>query len=393
MPPLARDFEHKKVSETSTIIVENTETFKMSSSNNLLLPCTSPSFRTTILNKIKTYYRYPLPDTPISTFSVQKTLGAYPHLVVILQRARPTLMFLTRFNGLRIVVFLSIPLQACDESRIDIRATTSLRFANELYNDTLFEGEFEGSGDDCFKIIDIIGFGGKYLDRVNLVRRLNIIQRMLQQGYYRHPPHKQQQEQMSITTARYYDYADFDQAVKEADYSLTKKKIVFKSMHLKFANIAFSTSTVFHPPPPTLESLVVDKLSSSSLSASLSASLLETSALSSTSSDSDKLSETPVVDKMMTSSSSESENDENDIAFPIPDMTARTFWIAKLPRPDTYALYDGEHDAYSSQIAAINSMQVSVWMRKRFHKQQQNKIQIKCIYNKNLKRWVPTVSA
>ena len=331
-----------------------------------LVACTSSFFRSTVLSKIRALYRFPSQSIPITTSIVQRTLSAYPHLIVVLERACPRLMFLTRFNGLKMVVFIEVPVSPADETRVEMHATTGIRFSNELYNDTLFEGEFDADV-TAFKIVDVLGINEQYLDKINLVRRLQLIHRMLQSGYM-----ATKKQQIAIATAKYYEYPDMWRAARDADGARgAKKAVVFKSMHLKFSNYVFSTSTVFHPPPPVLESLVVASASTSSGGCG---------GGGGGGGGGDRERERRV----------DAEGEEGTMPqFPVEHGSVRSFWIARMPRPDTYALYEGERDACSNQVAAINTMQISSWMRQMFSRTSEERLRMQCVYNKNMRRWIP----
>ena len=77
-------------------------------------------------------------------------------------------------------------------------------------------------------------------------------------------------------------------------------------------------------------------------------------------------------------------------AFPAEDGAERSFWAAKMPRPDTYILYDAvKGDSGSHRIAGINSRDISAHMGRLFsHDIDARKITV-CRFNARIKRWIP----
>ena len=333
------------------------------------LLCTSVDFKNMMLKKIRDQYSLPLPATKLSPEIVMRTLSAYPHLIVVLEQRNKYMLFLTTFNSLRICVFV--------ETSIDpiMFVTTSLWFSKDMHGDTLMSGEFD-DGFSCFTLVDILGKGGMMFDRVNLCRRLWILNRILVECY-RH----KSSSICDFKTPRFYHYGELSNAICEAE-NRGNSKLTFKSMHLKFGDIVFDSSEEFHPPPPPrmhlrdIKKIITRKRGERGESGESGDSKVN------------DIGDSRVEDSKIKDSIIE----DAEIEFPVEHGTQRTFWAAKVPRPDTYLLYDALDDSSTHRVAGITSLKLSLEMRSFFEPcGQDDKKRMDCVYNAKINRWIPLV--
>ena len=323
------------------------------------------------------------PYTMLTGEVVRSTLNEFPHLIRV-SSGRPFLMYLTRVNG------------HCTSLFVD-RATSAifpveLNFAHEVYSDTLFEGEFNDSG-GLLTLTDTIGWKGQLLDRVNLSKRLCLMHKTMTEMYQHSPTCA-----CDFATARYYHYGELEEAVRAADAE-TKTLLVFKSFHLKFRDVLYDATVLPPPPPPPPPRYVAPpprkcavKKTQKSGSGSGRNSFSAIAALD----------DVEVVKGGSEEEEEEEEEEEDDDdpaeeddrhardRFPVPDGTVKTFWAAKMPRPDTYILYDDAcNEGGSRRIAGINTRELSFFMTSFFEKSGHDRKSIECTYSARINRWIP----
>ena len=131
-----------------------------------------------------------------------------------------------------------------------------------------------------------------------------------------------------IETCDYRHYEEFDALVKDAWTAGRAAKIVFKSMHLKFGDIE-ATFT-----PPAIDVAIA----------------------------------------------------------PSKDGERKTFWAARLPRPDTFVLFDESRGVQGlRRRAGIDSLERSRYMASLFSGRVglDERVKISCVYSERLGSWMP----
>ena len=110
-------------------------------------------------------------------------LKSNPHLVCTRTNGNPYLLYLTRINFVNQCIFIDKKIQqGYNYPRMIV---AKLWFADELFKNTLFEGEMikDDKGKWTFLIGDLIADSGNMLQNQNLTKRLNRIYNILQTQY------------------------------------------------------------------------------------------------------------------------------------------------------------------------------------------------------------------
>lgn len=303
--------------------------------------------------------------TRLSPDNIMKTIREYPHLIAVLEHSRRYYLLLTVFKSLRICVFIEMT----DGVDVKMFVTTSLSFSKDVHDDTLFVGEFD-SDFKTYTLVDVIGKNGLLFDRINLCKRSWFINHIMNHEY-RH----RRNAMCHIVTPQFYHYEDVLVAMEEA-HVRNINKLTFKSMHLKFADIIFDGAVEFvpPPPPPPPPSRIVHQQHVQP--AKKHKRKLDLVRL---------LSNNDLLIAQESMAPCDDIIDDN-----VEDGAEKRFWVSKVPRPDTYLLYESEEDDVTKRVAGINSLKLSLVMRSLFDSDV--KKQLNCTYSKKINRWIPVVA-
>jgi hypothetical protein len=234
-----------------------------------------------------------------------------------------------------------------------IVSVKSLKFHDDLYSNggTLFEGEMVRCNKELdsmkpwrFIVNDIIGRNGIHLRHLNVCKRLWMINEIFRK-FYEHTP----EALCDFETCCYYHYNQFGAMMQEAsrkDNPYTYTSIIFKPMHLKFAEVVLDLANgnmkMWAPPPPQTFFAQLD----------------------------------------------EKKRDPVDGGAAV---QKRSFYAMRTPRPDTYLLYDDmTSERGSDRIAAVNSLNLSKQMAELFGNALMNERRsVQCTFSPKFGRWVP----
>jgi len=354
-----------------------------------------------------------------STISVGK-INKYPYLATLKSNGNPYLLYLTKINSINQIIFIDKKIQS--GYTIPRIILTKLHFDDELFNDTIIDGEMiKPKGENTnwlFLINDIIVHKGQYLINHTIMERLNILYNLFKTQYIsdKYDICKFQIKKYVYPTQLKYLVDEFARQLPYAcrgiyfvPLYLTKKSILYNfddslikdTIRVKYQknNIILKTDLEqLHEQiqdkdiKDTLQSDVIDNFKTNNfnninkiqepiqdpiqepIQESIQESIQEPILLSM---------EQPkqLIDPILTKTSidKDSKLDEKKI---------KVFNIEKTNLPDVYNLYTLQGEKRDDII--IPTLKVSKMMQKIFEFKNCNiKISFECYYNNKFKKWVP----
>lgn len=160
-----------------------------------------------------------------------------PHMVCTRTNGNPYLLYLTRVNFVNQCIFIDKKIQ--QGYTFPRMIVAKLWFADELFQNTLFEGEMvkDDNGKWTFLIGDLIADSGTMLQSQNLTKRINRIYQILKSQYVRDSINI-----CDIKVKKYFNYNQIPYILNdyqnELDYKI--RGIYFKPLFLKFHDILYN---------------------------------------------------------------------------------------------------------------------------------------------------------
>ena len=282
-----------------------------------------------------------------------------PYMFCLKSNGNPYYMFLTRINNINTCVMIDKKIQ---QGYFLPRMIIVHKMFNEtLFTNTLFDGEMvrDRGGKWIYLINDILVHNDKHLADTNLIKRHNLVYRILQEQ------HVNDNRFFATQVKRLFPVRDFETAVRDFQHTLpyTTRGVLFKPMLLKFKDILYNFD----------DSLIKNTRRT-------------------------KFSETnQYIDRPVLAKRGEPVGDGRGPARPgatrrgtadaPPQMTNRTLTVKNTDTPDVYLLYDGTD--YVGH-AGVNTMAVSKMMYQLFKSSALNEsFRVDCVFNTTFNKWTP----
>lgn len=271
-----------------------------------------------------------------------------PHLICARSNGNPYFLHMLRYNYTNYCIFIDKKIQqGYYYPRMII---CNFHFEEKIFDDTIFEGEMvkTKTGAWVFLINDVLVLKGKYLQDVNVVKRLNSLYEVMQNDF--------KPDDMDIChfgIKKYFKYHQMDELIKDHIPQLpyTCRGIYFKPLFLRFKEILVN-----------FDDSVVKKVERKKYK-HVSNFLLN-----------EPVPEAPSKPKTELHTSS-----------------SQLFNIRKTSNPDIYELFDTKTNQLVG-IAAIPTMKVSKAMRILFeHKNVVDKLSLPCEFSEKFNKWIPVV--
>jgi hypothetical protein len=165
-------------------------------------------------------------------------LKANPHLVCLRSNGNPYYLFLTRYQFVNQCFFVDKKVQGgYDLPRVIV---SKLRFSDELFEeDTLMEGEMvrDAAGNWIYLIHDLLVYKGRYLETEPVVKRLNLVYELLENGFK-----ADDMDVCAVHVKKYVTYDRIRELVEEVMPALpyTCRGLYFKPLYLRFLDFLFN---------------------------------------------------------------------------------------------------------------------------------------------------------
>ena len=290
-------------------------------------------------------------------------INTIPHMVSVRTNGNPYLLYLTKCNFQNQVLFIDKKIQhGYFYPRIIM---SKLWFDSSLFNNTLFDGEMvkTTTGEWHFIISDIICYNSELLAKMNLHRRMQLVNTILESKYK-----PDEMNCCQLFTKRYFRVTQVQDMIEKfipcLPYSC--RGIYFKPFHLKFRDILYNfDESVIRPVTRT-------KLKHTSDSVFLLQANLTTK------NEAEKISTQPVHQTIKVDSE-------------VTNIADRTnFLVRKTGTPDVFELFAMTNTNKLEGHALVNNIETSKMMRDAFRLCNVNdKLCFRCTFNEKFKKWKP----
>jgi hypothetical protein len=311
-----------------------------------------------------------------SFFKLEKN----PHMACLRSNGNPYYMFLTKHHFTNLCILIDRKIQSgYYQPRMII---SKLRFSEELFEGTLFEGEMlkDMYGNWIYLIHDMIAYKGQYLENENFIKRLNMIYELLATQFI--------PDDLDNFCLQVKKYVPLDQ-IKTLTYEFmpslpyTCRGMYFKPLYLRFLDILYNFDESLIKKVQRVKyqedkEFVVNKdIEQLKKSEGLSSTTLSSTTLTKT----NTLKRTP----------SESSNDSNH-SLPPPSAgdteKRKVCYLEKTHVPDNYKLYDDEKHCLG--YAAVITKEKSKLLQRAFRGVNvSTRLRVECMFNTQFKRWEP----
>ena len=108
-----------------------------------------------------------------------KKLNEIPHLISLKSNGNPYLLYLTKYNFNNVCIFIDKKIQP--GYFLPRMIIVYLQFSDELFSNTLFEGEMikDNNNNWLFILNDIYIYKNNLLNKINIINRLEILHNIL----------------------------------------------------------------------------------------------------------------------------------------------------------------------------------------------------------------------
>ena len=165
-----------------------------------------------------------------------KKLNEIPHLVSLKTNGNPYLLFLTKYNFTNLSIFIDKKIQP--GYFLPRMIITYLQFDDELYNNTLFEGEMikDKNNNWIFIMNDIYIYKNKLLIKNNILNRIELINNILNNNF------DDSSDICTFLIKKYFKYEDLKYVIDEFSKKLnyTSRGIYFTPLYFKFKTILYN---------------------------------------------------------------------------------------------------------------------------------------------------------
>ena len=161
-------------------------------------------------------------------------INSNPHLICVRSNGNPYFLYLTKIDFVNYCIFIDKKIQ--QGYFYPRMIVTHLHFEDELFLDTIFDGEMikQINGKWIFMVNDLIVNKGSYLTNINLVKRLNILYVLLKNEY-----RQDDTDVCIIRVKKYFKYDEIETMIKQHIPALkyTCRGIYLKPLFLRFRDI------------------------------------------------------------------------------------------------------------------------------------------------------------
>lgn len=309
-----------------------------------------------ILDRLECHYGIKIVQKHFDKYTPDsvKTLEKNPHLVCVRSNGNPYFLYLMRYNFVQYCIFIDKKVQ--HGYFLPRMIVSQVSFDDELFNDTLFEGEMTKCKDGKWYYItnDIIAWKGTHLKDINLPKRLNVLYSVLLSSY-----HWDKYDPFRICVKKYFRYEDvatiFENHVEQLPY--TVRGLYFRPLFLRFRDILFNFD----------DSLIkkVERFKFKDMKAFISGE--------------NEIESHPVTkDEQITTASS-----NHDMS-----TEKKEWWIRKTSNPDSYDMFDDNNKHIG--VVGVPTMKISKYLREVMkNKNLVDRVKLPFTFSEKFSKWVP----
>jgi hypothetical protein len=281
-----------------------------------------------------------------------------PHMVCVRSNGNPYFLYLTKINFVNYCIFIDKKIQ--QGYFFPRMIITNYHFDDELFNDTILDGEMiKKNGEKwVFMANDLIVYNGSYLRESNLIKRLNILYKMLETQYI-----SDIMDVSRIQVKKYFKYDELHKLINEYIPTLqySCRGIYFKPLFLRFKDILVN-----------FDDSVVKKVEREKFKHVGNFLLLDENKTGIIKDDIPK-----IIEKIKEVQLSNSSNNK--------------FQVRKTSSPDVYDMFDSKGNLVDT--ACIPGMKVSKFMREIFAKKNVvDKLEVEFEFSQKFNKWIPVIA-
>jgi hypothetical protein len=359
----------------------------------------SEDIKKKILHELEEVYNFKIIQKHYERFTdaMLPMLNKNPHLVSTRTNGNPYLLYLTRHNFVNQTVFIDKKVQ--HGYFYPRMINTKLSFKDEMYQNTLFDGEMvkDKDGKWVYIINDIIADSGRGMDTFNIVKRVNRVYDIMQNAFVVDP-----MDICALQVKRYFRYDEMqwmlNDFIPNLNYSV--RGIYFKPLFLKFKDVLFNFDDTL------IKKVVRTKYKevSTFLLPSDKERLMDPPKAMSTTAHrempvhSSEQKQDVDVQKQTTCRKTQDNNAHKDITSfmqkpleptPTNETSTSIMYIQRTSQPDIYDVIDPNTGKQQGQ-ASVNSLQQSKMLRTCFmNATPTDKYQFQCIWSTKFNKWSP----
>ena len=213
------------------------QTGTISFCDNHALNIKSNTIKTNILELLEKEYGIKILSKHYDKFDGEKTISKLrqnPYLVSLKSNGNPYFMYCTKYNNVNMTMLIDKKIQhGYFLPRIII---VRKGFDSSIYSNTLFEGEMIKTSDKewVYVVNDILVYKKNRLTSMNILKRLNLINDILENMYKRYP-----QDIFHIQIKKYVKCSELESKLllMRDGLNYTNRGLLFKPMFTKFRDI------------------------------------------------------------------------------------------------------------------------------------------------------------
>lgn len=297
-----------------------------------------------------------------------KQLKANPHMVCVRSNGNPYFLYLMRYNFSQYCVFIDKKVQ--HGYFLPRMIIMPVHFRDDLFDDTLFEGEMTKAKDGkwFYLVNDLIAWKGRHLLDVNLPKRMNLLYTTLKEDYF-----YDVYDPFRVCVKRHFRYDELENiSTYLADLPYTSRGLYFRPLFLRFKDILYN-----------FDDTLIKKVERFKCNGDKSFMMREDIHPPSP--------QAPPPPPPVQLPSAQVE--EGTTPAPESKTCSQTmYWVRKTAQPDIYDMFD-DHGK-NVGVACIPSMKISKKMRDLMQeKNLVDKVKIPFTFSERFQKWVPDVVA
>lgn len=215
------------------------QTGNISFCDKIALNIKAEEFKEKILYDLETKYNIKILNKHFEIFRNEVSLPKLtkcPYMFCLKSNGNPYFMFLTRINNVNTCIMIDKKIQ--QGYFLPRMIIVHMMFGDELFKDTLFDGEMirDMDGEWVYLLNDIYVNKGNHLVDTNIVKRHNIMYSLLEKEYRQH------NDLFYIQVKRIFPLNELKNVVNgfKNELKYTSRGVMFKPMFIKFKDILYN---------------------------------------------------------------------------------------------------------------------------------------------------------
>lgn len=280
-----------------------------------------------------------------------------PHLLYVRSNGNPYFLYLTKLNFVNYCIFVDKKIQ--QGYFFPRMIITHFHFDDELFEDTIFDGEMiKMSGEKwTFILDDLIVYKGSYLKDQNVVKRINILYSLLKTYYI-----EDSMDVCKFQVKKFFRYDEIDSLINDhiPNLKYTCRGIYFRPLFLRFRDVLIN-----------FDDSLIKKVERNKYKHVKNFLLLD---------------DQKAIEKQEDINLSKS----SSIASTEHLFGHNKYFVRKTNNPDVYEMFDAKGGYVD--IACIPSMKISKYMRELFTKKNVvDKLELEFEFSTKFNKWIPVM--